>query len=281
MAVYDNSGASIRTIGSVAERKSYDENTLHETFRNEFLNEYDAPVNHVLIEEEEDQFLAHIANRNTYSYETVKFGYGDNHINEAVRNYDMQGASTKPTTKTEADFSGYDFFIATPVPEISTANKMVDTIAAFAKATGYSPIVLKGDKATIANYQAAFTAGLKGFVSVGHGSPYGIMLYDGVLSNSWFDGLKGNALTPQVITLNSCQVFNDPFKSAILSHGARTFIGGITNLRIGPSELVTTGFWDTELYRPNESMGHTLMYENQLQPTAGEFGIGGDQGPFA
>lgn len=282
MATYDNSKATIKIIGTLNEKKTFGENPILEAFRIGVLDSYDAPVGNALIEQKDQRFIAHIANRETYSFETVQFDFSNNRISNVVRNFNMKGESSYIMESKEeiTDYSNYDFFIATPVPEISTAKKMVEDIKRYAIANGYKPYLAEGSAASIQLYQSAFIANLKGFVSVGHGSTTGLMLANGVLSYSWFNRLYNRGLSPEVITLNSCQVFNDPFKSSILNHGARTFIGGITNLRIGSSELVTAGFWNTELYTPSALMGRTLATQSTAQPTAGTFGIGGDTGKF-
>jgi hypothetical protein len=142
--------------------------------------------------------------------------------------------------------------------------------------------MVTGKDANIATYKKYLTAKLKGFCSVGHGNTTGILLADGALTYKWFETLPKTALKPEVVLWNSCQVFNDPLKHSVLSHaGARTYIGGITNLAIGDSEKVSACFWKTELYTPHSLMGPTLRACNRKYPNAGTFGIGGDIGKFA
>lgn len=281
MADYDNSGTVVRVLGSLNEKARYSAVDIEGAFRSQILETHDAPIHTAIIEESHGQFLAHLAHAETYTSETIRFDMDGSDISNVERNYDMGDRSSEGVAKESDDYASYDFFVATPVPNIPTALQMVNNIYNYAKANGYNPVKLTGGAANIANYKKYFQAGLKGFASVGHGSKTGIMLYDGTLSYSWFNGLGSSALSPEVITLNSCQVFNDPFKSSILNHGARTFIGGITNLRIGPSENVTAGFWNTELYTPSAKMGDTLKAESAKEPNAGTFGIGGDTGKFA
>jgi hypothetical protein len=75
-------------------------------------------------------------------------------------------------------------------------------------------------------------------------------------------------------------VHNDPLKSAVMKAGARTFIGGIVNLLIGPSEEVCKCFWGKALKTatPMSDVLHTC--EKEKYPNEGAHGIIGDTGPF-
>lgn len=278
MANHDHSNVPITVIGAIKERKVYSSD-ISQIFREGILNSHDAPVSNVVIEPEGDQFLAHIAHGHMYSFETVKFDVANDAVSNVVHNYEMT-KSTSPGSygNADEDFSGYDFFVATPNPEIPTALKMVQDVFNSAKNAGLNPLMLTGPAANVQNYQLALQAGLKGFCSVGHGSPSSILLSDGILSSTWIDTLKSTALHPEVITWNSCKVFNNPLLDSIYHHGARTYIGGVSNLRIGPSEKVTSGFWAQVLV--GAPMGDTLRDLNAEHADAGQFGISGDQGKF-
>jgi hypothetical protein len=83
-----------------------------------------------------------------------------------------------------------------------------------------------------------------------------------------------------VTYFNSCQVHNDPLKSAVMKAGARTFIGGIVNLLIGPSEEVCKCFW-TKSLNTTINMGDALhTCEKEKYPSEGSHGITGANGPF-
>jgi len=173
----------------------------------------------------------------------------------------------------------YDFIAATPVPEIPTAKKAVQAVHEMALAAGLRSKVLLGAEATVANYKAYLLSGLRGFVNVGHGNTNEIVLFDGRLSAPWFQSVT-KRLCGTVIYFNSCQVFNSPLQPAVMKAGARTFIGGIVNLAIGPSEEVCKCFWDSILQQ-GIGMGPALTAcEKAKYTTTGAHGFGGDTGLF-
>ena len=175
----------------------------------------------------------------------------------------------------------YDIIAATPVPEIPTARQAVEDVYHRAIGAGLKSKMLLGSEATVANCQKYLAAGPWGFVNIGHGFPGGIILDDGTLSAVWFQSLDSGPLAPAVVYFNSCQVFNPPLQPAIMHTGARTFIGGIVNLRIGPSEDVCKSFWN-EILEKRAKMGAALhVSEQTLYPEQGAHGISGDQGKFA
>ena len=107
------------------------------------------------------------------------------------------------------------------------------------------------------------------------------MLDDGTLSENWFQSLPADALMGTVIYFNSCQVFNPPLQPAVMHAGTRTFIGGIVNLLIGPSEEVCKCFWGRSLASQQAPMGDLLTAcEAQHYPDREAHGIGGDRGQF-
>jgi hypothetical protein len=179
-----------------------------------------------------------------------------------------------------SDSYGVDFVVSTPCDDIPTAVNAVNYIYDAARAVGLSTVKLIGSQATVATYKSYLASGVRGFVNIGHGNPNLIVLADGTVPYSWFNGLTGRPLSPAVVYFNSCQVFNDPLKASVLGAGARTFIGGIVNLLIGPSEDVCKCFWDSQLTSVT-SMGTALKNcEKDKYPNEGAHGIGGDTGRF-
>jgi hypothetical protein len=173
-----------------------------------------------------------------------------------------------------------DMVVSTPCDDIPTAVNAVNHIYNAARTVGLSVVKLIGDQATVARYKSYLESGVRGFVNIGHGNPNLIVLADGTLSYSWFNSLTGKPLSPAVVYFNSCQVFNDPLKTSVLGAGARTFIGGIVNLLIGPSEEVCKCFWDSQ-FTTLTSMGTALKdCEKEKYPNEGAHGIGGDTGRF-
>ena len=175
-----------------------------------------------------------------------------------------------------AEYDVVDFVAGTPVPEIPTAKAAVEAVAQMADSVGLTTKILLGVDASVANYKHYLKSGLQGFVNVGHGWTQGIVLDDGRLRFTWFQGLTDRPLSPAVIYFNSCQVHNPPLQPAIMSSGARTFIGGIVNLLIGPSEKVCQCFWNKALLQESR-MGDALSEcEAANYPNANAHGISGD-----
>jgi hypothetical protein len=175
---------------------------------------------------------------------------------------------------------GLEFVAATPVPEVPTAKAAVMALHNLATSVGLRSTYLLGPGASVAAYKSHLTSGLKGFVNIGHGNTSSIILSDGALPASWFSAQPANALAPTVAYFNSCQVFNDPLRRAVMKAGARTYIGGIVNLAIGPSEDVCRCFWDRVLGgRPSPRMKPALTNcEKDKYPTQGAHGLAGDEG---
>lgn len=174
----------------------------------------------------------------------------------------------------------FDFIAATPVPDIPTAKAAVEYLHNLANSLGFKSKMLLGAEATVANYKNYLTCGVMGFVNIGHGNTNEIVLADGTLNANWFNTVACQAVNPAVVYFNSCQVHNDPLKSAVMKAGARTFIGGIVNLLIGPSEEVCKCFWGKVLATAIP-MGKALcLCEKEKYPREGAHGITGDTGLF-
>lgn len=232
--------------------------------------------------------VAYMLRRDTYTADVVRVdvdkaygvtGFEDDYVD---REEEAQQAGTEEEPPGEpralAESTGVEFVAATPVPEIASAKAAVEKVYDLACSAGLNAVKLLGADATVANYKSHLSAGLRGFVNVGHGNPNGIVLHDGNLSASWFSSL-GRRLCPAVIYFNSCQVFNAPLQPAIMAAGARTFVGGIVNLGIGTSEEVCKCFWDNVLAK-GAAMSVLTTCEQTKYPTVGAHGIAGDLGTF-
>jgi hypothetical protein len=181
----------------------------------------------------------------------------------------------------EAEYAcGFDFVVATPVPDIPTAKAAVEHLHNLFTSLGFTSKMLLGAEATVANYKMYLTYGLKGFVNIGHGNTNEIVLADGTLNATWFNSVADQAVKPAVVYFNSCQVHNDPLKSAVMKAGARTFIGGIVNLLIGPSEEVCKCFWGKILPTATPMRDALHCCETGKYPREGAHGITGDTGAF-
>jgi hypothetical protein len=135
---------------------------------------------------------------------------------------------------------------ATPVSYIRTAGNAIKHITNLATAYKYNAKSLLDTDATVENYVAYLSCpNLKGFYNIGHGSEDGIMLDDGILSHDVISEKLKDTLHEKVVVLfNSCEVFQDPLKGSLINDAdAQKYAGGITPLRIGPSELASQCFW--------------------------------------
>ena len=227
-----------------------------------------------------DYLIVYLLDRDTYSVETARVELDDDLIVlYTERDYEEQpdDAAQEPACiwGTCPD-PGVQMVFATMHTEIPSAVAAVDKAAQIAENNGYKVKVLKGsqeNKSAVMNWLGCNNLIL--FGRVGHGSPYGIMVNDGMLSYTYFQGLPSTALNDKVLYFNSCQVQNDPLKSAIVNGGVQKFIGGITNLMIGPSEEVFK-CWMNKVIAEEKGMTPSLETCSAQHPWAGVHGISGN-----
>ncbi len=223
--------------------------------------------------------VVHLLNKDYYYYETTRINLGrDYSVKEVLKGYEVQPEDmVQDISKRKAACpdSSVDMVFATCETGIPTAVAAVDDLADVAEANGYNVRVLKGSAENIQAYQNWLSCNnLILFGRVGHGSPTGIMVDDGTLSYTYFQGLSSSALQDKVIFINSCQVHNSPLQPAVVSAGVQKYIGGITNLAIGPSERVFLCWFDDVV--DGDAMTSTLYNCNNTEPRAGTFGISGN-----
>lgn len=164
----------------------------------------------------------------------------------------------------------------TPVPDITTAGAAINNVTSEASAYGFKSFALLGKDATAKNYLSYLNCpALKGFYNVGHGSENGIWLDDGVLSSAAISAeLKGKLHTHTVVVFNSCEVFRNPLKKALIwDAGAQKYVGGYTSLLIGPSELASQCFWNSSFAK--KSMTVSTTFCNKYFDSTDTWGIGG------
>ena len=289
MNAYDNVEIRVLTPSrALASRDLGDQSRVTEIIRSQVLPLSDAPYFRVDVkirrnpDESPTYLVVYLLRSDIYLVEVVRVDVDRNfQVTNVIKDY---GASEEDDDQEEPSALrstyGYEFIVSTPVPEIPTAKDAVEKIFATAVAAGLSCKKLLGSEATVSNYKMYLASGILGFVNVGHGNTNGIALYDGFLDATWFNGIANQAVSPAVVYFNSCQVHNDPLKSAVMKAGAQTFIGGIVNLLIGPSEEVCKCFWSKVLtsFAP---MGGTLTQcEKDKYPSTGVHGITGNTGPF-
>ncbi len=230
--------------------------------------------------------IAYMLRKDTYTADVVKINIDKAYkVQDTQDNYDdsmeIGDEDEDETSYLDGDtYASVEFVAATPVPGIPTAKAAVETIHKLALKAGLNSKMLLGTDASLANYKKYLASGVMGFVNVGHGYPGGIVLDDGTLTSSWFSGLSGKPLNPGVIYFNSCQVFNNPLQPAVMNAGARTYIGGIVSLLIGPSEEVCKCFWNRSLFQTDTMKESLSDCEKKHYPSTGAHGISGDMGLF-
>lgn len=289
-----NENVDIRIFGSqgsYAGTDAQDEQRVAEIVRSQILPVSDGDYHRVDVKIQRMRdgapryLVAYLLRKDSYLAEVVRLDVSqDYQVTQATWSYsdaedEEDDEEGHVPAQSENGRYGVDFVVATPVPEIPTARQLVDNLYKLFTDRKFTCTKLLGPSATVANYKQYLTSGLKGFVSVGHGNNSEIVLYDGALTYQWFGSLNTRQLKPAVVLFNSCQVFNPPLEGSVMKAGARTYIGGITNLRIGPSEEVSYCFWSKTI-TTTTSMLDALQGCARAHPDAGTFGIGGDTGRF-
>lgn len=288
-----NENVEIKIFGSPKRQKTYDTNDeikITDAIRKHVMPGTSEEYHSVKVKVKRGQdtkpkyLVTYMLRKDTYTADITKIEIDENYgVTDIKRDYDdsLEHEDEIDEDAEEESYAAHDFIVATCVPEISTAKVAVDYIFKVAKEAGLKPKVLLGEEASVGQYKAFLRTGLKGFVNIGHGSATGIVLSDGTLSYTWFNSLSGTPVSPAVVYFNSCQVFNKPLQSAVMNAGARTYIGGIPNLLIGPSEEVCKCFW-TKVLLKNGLMGNCLKTcEKAHYPSIGAHGLSGDEGLFS
>ncbi len=288
----NNQEIEIKIFASSRQQKTYDrrdENQIINVIRNEVLPNTQVEYHSVRVKVEREvdgnvkSLIAYMLRKDSYTADITKVDVDSEYNVETVQeNYDDSteiGDESEEESDEGDSYSTYDhvdFVAGTPVPEITSAKKAVEEVARLASNAGLTTKVLLGTDASVANYKHYLSAGLFGFVNVGHGWPGGIVLDDGRLRSTWFNGLTKKPISPSVVYFNSCQVFNPPLQPAAMSSGARTYIGGIVNLLIGASEEVCKSFWNRILIDGERMEDALLEAERNRYPSTGAHGISGD-----
>ena len=206
-------------------------------------------------------------------------------LNVADSSYKLIGAvehdvplPSVPFDDSEGDYAASKGLADTPCNTIPTAVAATKKIHNYFKAALGSSTRLIGSQAkrsTIYN-QLRNNGKLIAWSNIGHGSPTGLVMYDGTITSSNFCNMpKWKGLKDCVCFVNSCSSCLDPLKSCILGgsggtpdHEVRTYISGLVGLPIGPSDDTDREFWQ-----------HTLLecwdMEDALEEAEDNHGLGG------
>ncbi len=186
-----------------------------------------------------------------FSLEVSRITLGANYDIVVVENdYKLKtgDSSSEHVSKTEicnCPDQSVEVLVSSMETGIQTAVAGVNYAYNAAVSAGYTAHKLLGNDENSTNIDNWLCCpNLKYWGRIGHGLPNLIVVADGNLSSSYFSGLSSTHLQGKVLYWNSCQVFNDPMKSAVLNAGAGKFIGGICNLYIGSSEEVFKAWAD-------------------------------------
>ncbi len=229
----------------------------------------------------------YLSDKKQYKFTTTKITLDQqNHSNYQLvsieTNYRM--SKSEKSNLNKANFepnppcldSQADFVVAsdlyTQIPSVKSA---LDDVAQKATEKGYHVVKLYDQGATVMNYEKYLDCPqMKGFFSIGHGSPDGILVEDGMLTSDFFDSMKHLMRKKTVVEFNSCEVFNDPLKSSVINGAqARKYVGGKTTLWIGTSEPASACFWDKALnHKDLKKSLNQCVADNDPTDT---YGIGG------
>ncbi|MEH0021898.1 MAG: PPC domain-containing protein [Desulfobacter sp.] len=223
-----------------------------------------------------EYLTVYLMSKYTYSFQTARVNLGKGlSVEKTIRDYDVlpedmdaQTYAACPDTSVDAVFAATD--------EFASAVDGANLAAQIARGAGYKTVTLIGNaesKAAVQNWLSC--PDLKVFGRIGHGSPTGIMLADGVLYYTYFQGLSSTALSGTTLYFNSCQVHNSPLQPAVVNTGVDKFIGGIQNLLVGPSENVFTCFMDKTIADNQSMTGSLPVCEQANYPYTGHHGISG------
>jgi tetratricopeptide (TPR) repeat protein len=174
--------------------------------------------------------------------------------------------------------TAYDFLFDTPCDDIPAAVSAINNVSTYAANQGYVVNKMIGSQATMSAVENAITGNnLISMGNIGHGETYGILLYNGFLDNTWF---AAHDLGGTIFFFNSCNVFNDPLKSAMLNSAhARTFIGGVYDLSQDSSEFVFQDWWNYTLnsgWKMSDALTQAMQnhgFESWRYNLAGDIGI--------
>lgn len=228
--------------------------------------------------------LVFLLSAQTYSLSVTKIDINENfHVTSVTPHYHLQKQDLPGLVVTNAECPNpnVEFIAATPLDSYPTAKAAIVGTSQKAQLYGYQVKTLLGDEATVANYLSYLNCPhLKGFYHIGHGDPDGIMLYDDVLSSDIIKEQLQKKLAEQVVVFfNSCEVFNNPLKDSLIQDAdAQKYSGGISPLRIGPSELASRCFWESAF--KHFPMAFSINFCNKTQDVKDKFGIGGLGGNF-
>lgn len=228
--------------------------------------------------------IAFLLSRITYSAKIVKFNIQNNQIIILEDNYPLNNTDRKQLFDIgNKNISGdcpdnSTFIVASPLYSSEgypTVKLSIDKITKLATSHGFVVKQLLDNDANGFNYITYLACpNVHGFYSIGHGASDMIFLNDGILDFYQVSKFLKNRLNNHVIEFNSCEVSNIPFVPTFVLEGqAQKYIGGVTTLKIGPSEETSNCFWENVLN--GHDITSSLIKCNAQIDSGDLFGING------
>jgi len=201
-----------------------------------------------------DFLIVYLLKQATYDSETVRIFLGSKYefvskeYGYEIQYGDSSGDRLPAVKACNCPDNNIEVLVSSCEDGISTAVEAVNYVYNLAIQKGYTAKKLLGTGENVADIQNWLCCpNLKFWGRVGHGTTQYIVLDDGNLTYTYFDGLSSTQIQNKVFYWNSCQVFNNPIKTSVLNKNVAKFIGGICNLYIGPSENVFKCWSDKNL----------------------------------
>ncbi len=230
---------------------------------------------------EPDYMLVHLLDKEIFRFETVRINLVEGYSPETIiRNYIETGADQSADSDTGCRAGCPDetidiVFYLTDTG-FTTSKAALEEVTEKAGQAGYTYVEYYDNQVTTTIYKNWMSCkNLVMLAGFAHGSPNGIMLADGNITTSYFNSLNKEYLNDTVLYTVSCQVFNEPFKSAVLGTGPQKWVGGIENLMAGGCDNVFKSFMNDVLV-DKEDMTPTLKKYDNMYPQSGLHGIGGN-----
>ena len=218
----------------------------------------------------------------TDNYTVVSVKQGQEAIEEDTRITpktirEQNGISNRNRTAEQRSIAAdVQFVFSTCLDDLATCVDAVERAYEYATARGYKAVKLIGaEESKSAVMELLASPGLIAWGRVGHGTEQGIILDDGPLYYTYFNGLPATALQNKTLFFTSCDVHNPPLLDSILHAGVQQFIGGIRQLAIGPSEQVFKNFWNMTITQ-SSSISEALNASQLLYYPSMAFGISGN-----
>ena len=226
--------------------------------------------------------VVYLLNNIDYTFETARVNLGNKYKVISVK---MDYQETQSELKYNQEYECYgtcpdpsvEMVFSTCCTEFPSSVAAINEAYNIATANGYNAVKLIGSQENtqaIKNWYACPNLIMHG--RVGHGNTSGILLDDGTISYSYFNGLPSDELKGKVLYYNSCQVHNSPLEPAIMSAGTQAYVGGDVNLWVGSSEEVFKCWMNKVVSQGKEFCPSVPQCEDETGYQSGDHGYSQD-----